>query len=115
VRPVLELARAGLAHAAAHVTGGGWTENLPRALGKGLGALIDRRAWTPQPIFSLVAEAAGLDPMELFGVLNMGMGMILAVPPDGSDRALRVCRESSVEPVILGEVVEESGIRLTAG
>ena len=115
VRPVLELARAGLVRAAAHITGGGWTENLPRALGPGLGARIDRRAWTSLPIFSLVAEAAGLDPTELFGVLNMGIGMILAVPPGGTDRALEVCRESSVEAVILGEVVKESGIRFSAG
>ena len=115
VRPVLELARAGLAHAAAHVTGGGWTENLPRALGEGLGARIDRSSWTPQPIFSVLAEAASLDPLELFGVLNMGIGMIVAVPPHGADRALGLCRDLSGSAVILGEVVKEPGIQFAPG
>ncbi len=114
VRPVLELARAGLAHAAAHITGGGWTENLPRALGPGLGARIDRRAWTPQPIFSLIAQAVRLDPVELFGVLNMGMGMIVAVASDEADQALDVCRAAGVQAAVVGEVTNEPGIRFGA-
>ena len=87
VRPVLELARAGLAHAAAHITGGGWTENLPRALGPGVGANIDVGSWTPQPIFGLMAREAGLEPRDLYGVFNMGIGMVVAVARDASARA----------------------------
>ena len=114
VRPVLELARAGLAHAAAHITGGGWTENLPRALGLGHGARIDRRAWTPQPVFSLIAQAAGIDPVDLFGVLNMGIGMIVAIAGDAVDQALDVCREAGIQATVIGEVTKEPGIRFGA-
>jgi phosphoribosylformylglycinamidine cyclo-ligase len=111
VRPVLELARAGLAHAAAHITGGGWTENVPRALGPGLGARIDRTAWTPQPIFSLIAEAARVDPADLFGVLNMGIGLVVAVSGDAADQALDVCHEAGIQAAVVGEVLKEPGIR----
>src|SRR5207244_5011146 len=52
VDAVLALARQDLAHAAAHITGGGWTENLPRMIPDGLGARIDTTAWVPQPIFA---------------------------------------------------------------
>jgi phosphoribosylformylglycinamidine cyclo-ligase len=114
VRPVLELAQAGLAHAAAHITGGGWTENVPRALGPGLGARIDRQAWTPQPIFSVIAQAAGIDPGDLFGVLNMGIGMVVAVARDAADQALDVCRAAGVQATVVGEVTKEPGIRFGA-
>src|SRR5207247_2388075 len=76
---------------------------------------LDRSAWTPQPMFSVLAEAASLDPLELFGVLNMGIGMIVAVPPHGADRALGLCRDLSGSAVILGEVVKEPGIRFASG
>ena len=114
VRPVLELAQAGMAHTAAHITGGGWTENVPRALGPGLGARIDRQAWTPQPIFSVIAQAAGIDPGDLFGVLNMGIGMVVAVARDAADQALDVCRAAGVQATVVGEVTKEPGIRFGA-
>ena len=114
VGPVLELAHAGLAHAAAHITGGGWTENVPRALGPGLGARIDRQAWTPQPIFAVIAQAAGIDPGDLFGVLNMGIGMVVAVARDAADQALDVCRAAGIQATVVGEVTKEPGIRFGA-
>jgi len=115
VQPILQLARAGLAHAAAHITGGGWIENVPRALGPGLGARIDGGAWTPQPIFGLVAKAAVLDFADLFGVLNMGIGMVVVAPRDGADRALQLCREAGAEAIVVGEVVPEPGVRFGPG
>ena len=60
VRPLLALRDAGLARSAAHITGGGFHENIPRALPAGLGAEIRSAAWQPQPIFRLVADAAGV-------------------------------------------------------
>jgi phosphoribosylformylglycinamidine cyclo-ligase len=114
VDPVLALAREGLAHSAAHITGGGWTENLPRALPVGMGATVDLGAWEPQPVFGLVAAAAGVDPGDLFGVLNMGIGMVVAVPAPDAGQAVEVCRASGTEAVVIGEVVERPGIVLEA-
>jgi phosphoribosylformylglycinamidine cyclo-ligase len=110
VGALLALARSGLVHSAAHITGGGWTENVPRALPQGCGARIDAQAWSPQPIFGVVAEAAGLSPSDLFGVLNMGVGMVAAVSANDVDPALEVCGASGVEAIVVGDVVQGSGV-----
>jgi phosphoribosylformylglycinamidine cyclo-ligase len=110
VDAVLSLVRQGLAHAAAHITGGGWTENLPRALPDGLGARVDPGAWSPHPIFGLVAEAAGLRSEDLFGVLNMGIGMVVAVAAADAPRAVEACGASGTDAVVVGEVVEGAGV-----
>ncbi len=112
VRPLLALAQAGLARSAAHVTGGGLLENIPRALPPGLGADLDASAWTPQPIFGSVARAAGLDPLELLGVLNMGIGMAVVVPAGLQERAVDAVRAVGTDASIIGLIVEEPGVRL---
>jgi phosphoribosylformylglycinamidine cyclo-ligase len=111
-RPLLALVRDGLVSSAAHITGGGFRENLPRALPGELGAVIDTSAWTPQPIFELVAEAAGLAPEELSGVLNMGIGMVAVVPRGIEDRALGEAIGAGVEAVVIGRVVDGPGVVL---
>lgn len=97
---VLRLHRAGLLHAAAHITGGGFHENVPRALPEGLGARIERGTWREHAIFDLLAREASLTDDDLFGTFNMGLGMVLAVAPEhagtvleaagGADGAVRV-------------------------
>jgi phosphoribosylformylglycinamidine cyclo-ligase len=111
VRPVLELARAGLARSAAHLTGGGWLENLPRALPPGLGAEVDSAAWVRPPIVGLVAEAAGVDEIDLFGVLNMGIGMVVVIQAADERECLQRCSSAGVHAVPLGRVVEDEGVR----
>jgi phosphoribosylformylglycinamidine cyclo-ligase len=110
VRPLLALASAGLARAAAHVTGGGFHENVPRALPPGMGAVVDPSSWRRPRIFDLVAAAADLEPAALFGVLNMGIGMVVVVPPEGVDRALAVLAAQGTPAVRIGTVTEEPGL-----
>ena len=86
---VLALARDGLVHAAAHITGGGFHENIPRALPDGLGAQIHRGSWPEPPIFDVVAEAAGVSDDDLFATFNMGIGMVLVVDPERRRRGAR--------------------------
>ena len=112
VRPVLALAREGLVRSAAHITGGGFDENIPRALPPDLGAIIDTSGWVPQPIFSLIAEAAELEPRQLFGVLNMGIGLVIVVPRGTEDDAIGLSRAMGVDAIVIGEVAPESGVRL---
>jgi phosphoribosylformylglycinamidine cyclo-ligase len=83
---VLELARGGFVHAAAHITGGGFVENVPRVLPEGLGAEIDRGSWTIPPIFQLVQREVPATDEEMFETFNMGIGMVLIVPPEAADR-----------------------------
>jgi phosphoribosylformylglycinamidine cyclo-ligase len=111
--PVLALCREGLALSAAHITGGGFHENVPRALPAGLGAVIDTRAWEPQQIFGLVAEASGVDQADLFGVLNMGIGMVVVVPRARVENAISVSK-GRVDAVVIGEVVAEPGLNLVS-
>jgi len=83
---VLELARGGFVHAAAHITGGGFVENVPRVLPDGLGAEIDRGSWTIPPIFQLVQREVPATEEEMFETFNMGIGMVLIAPPEAADR-----------------------------
>lgn len=112
VDAVLRVAREGVARSVAHITGGGWHENVPRALPQGLGARVDATAWDPQPIFDLIAREAGLNRRDLFSVLNMGIGMVIVVPKDLEGRAMAICEDAGVRTVIVGEVVEGSGVML---
>jgi phosphoribosylformylglycinamidine cyclo-ligase len=109
-QPVLALAAEGLARSAAHITGGGFGENVPRALPEGLAAWIDPSTWHRAPIFDLVAGAAGLEARDLFDVLNMGIGMVVVVPADRAVHARSVASDAGVEAVQIGEVIQaESG------
>jgi phosphoribosylformylglycinamidine cyclo-ligase len=112
-KSVLALARAGLVRSAAHITGGGWFENVPRALPSGLGANVRTDAWVPPPIFTTVARAAGLATADLFGVLNMGIGMVLVVAAGHQDRALALASAAGDGAVEVGVVVEGDRIRLS--
>ena len=104
---VLALARDELLHAAAHVTGGGFHENVPRALPPGLGAHIRRGSWPEPPIFGLVRDASDASDDDLFSTFNMGIGMVLVT---GTDEAEEILRRSAGEAFTIGVVVEGSGV-----
>jgi phosphoribosylformylglycinamidine cyclo-ligase len=106
---VVSLARDGLIHAAAHVTGGGVFENLPRILPDGLGATIHRGTWPEQPIFGLVQEASGASDDDMFATFNMGVGMMLLVAPEAVEE---VRARSGHEAFRIGEVSSPSGVHL---
>jgi phosphoribosylformylglycinamidine cyclo-ligase len=105
---VLRLARAGLVHAAAHITGGGFTENIPRALPPGLGADVELGSWPVPPIFELVAEASGATEDDLFGTFNMGIGMVLVVDPAAATEVLEGAGRGAAR---IGVVTAGAGIR----
>ena len=106
---VLGLHGDGLVHAAAHVTGGGLPENLPRALPEGLGATVTRGTWPEPAIFRLVGEAARATDDDLFGTFNMGIGMALVVAPDAVDEVLDRTRGRSFR---IGTVAAGGGVRI---
>jgi phosphoribosylformylglycinamidine cyclo-ligase len=108
LREVATLREAGLPiHALAHITGGGLWDNLPRVLPAGLGAAIRRESWDIPPIFELLVEAGGLAEREAFHALNMGLGMLVVVPPDTAEAALAALPEARlVGKVALGGTVE---------
>jgi phosphoribosylformylglycinamidine cyclo-ligase len=104
---VVELARGGLLHAAAHVTGGGIPENVPRALPPGLGAEVDESAWAVPPVFDLIREASGASADDMRATFNMGVGMVLVVEEGRVDEI----RSRSPGSSVIGRVVAGGGVR----
>jgi phosphoribosylformylglycinamidine cyclo-ligase len=104
---VLGLARDGLIHAAAHITGGGVLENVPRALPPGLGATIRRGSWPEPAIFELVRRASGASEHDMFSTFNMGVGMALAVDPQNVEEILG---RSGGRAFVIGEVGAGAGV-----
>ncbi len=98
---VLELAREGLVQAAAHVTGGGLPENLPRALPEGLGAEVREGSWPVPAVFDLVREAAGATAEDMRSTFNLGLGMVLVVRPE---HVADVCARAAAAGVPADEI-----------
>lgn len=104
-RPVAALLEAVPVRSLAHITGGGFHENIPRSLPVGLSARIERAALRVPPIFDLLRREGDLDEDSMFRVFNMGVGMTAAVAPDDVDAALRVLRENGAEAYPIGAAV----------
>ncbi len=97
-------------HGLAHITGGGLTENLPRALPDGLGVEVDLSAWRLPAVFRWLSEQAGMDRAELLKTFNAGIGMVAITSPDKSDLA-RTHFEADGHTVFeIGRVVKGDGV-----
>jgi phosphoribosylformylglycinamidine cyclo-ligase len=88
----------------AHVTGGGLAANLARVLPPDLTAVLDRRSWTPAPVFALIAHHGRVDRAEMEKTFNMGVGMVAVISADDADRALAMLTARHVPAWVLGEV-----------
>jgi phosphoribosylformylglycinamidine cyclo-ligase len=105
---------AGAVHAAAHITGGGLPGNLNRVLPPDGDAVVERRRWTPPPIFSEIQRLGGIDDDEMARVFNLGLGMVVVVAPDAVDGALEALAGAGAEPAVVGRIVEGDGrVQLT--
>ena len=97
----------------AHITGGGFYENIPRALKKGLSAKIDRSDVQVLPIFDLIAKTGKIPEHDMFNTFNMGVGMITAVDKQDVDKTVEAIKAAGETPYIMGEIVDgEKGITL---
>jgi phosphoribosylformylglycinamidine cyclo-ligase len=96
-----------LVHAAAHITGGGLLENVPRVVPPGLGARIERGTWTEPPIFDEIRRRADATDADMLAIFNMGIGMVLVVGPGEADEVLSRAGGSTR----IGDVVPGSGVR----
>ncbi|WP_188944746.1 phosphoribosylformylglycinamidine cyclo-ligase [Nakamurella endophytica] len=104
----LRLARETDVHAYAHITGGGLAGNLARVVPDGLTARLDRRSWTPLPVFGYIAGHGRVPREEMEKAFNMGIGMACVLPAADVDRAMAVLTARHVPSVVLG-TVERSG------
>jgi phosphoribosylformylglycinamidine cyclo-ligase len=101
VGPLLDL---GLIKGMAHITGGGITDNLPRALPEGRDFALDRSSWTIPPLFQWLGHAGGVPDGEMFRAFNMGVGLILVCAPTEADTVLTKLRDGGEAAWHLGEV-----------
>jgi phosphoribosylformylglycinamidine cyclo-ligase len=107
---LLPLLPRGWIKAMAHITGGGFPDNVPRVLPQGVRAVIDASAWKPLPIFEMIRARGGVDPAECYRVFNMGMGMVLVVAKADVELLLAALRERGEEgAAVIGRL--ESGTR----
>ena len=112
VKPVLNCLRnlPGDVHALAHITGGGITENLNRALPETMDALVNKDAWEVPAIIKMGIEAAGLTEEQALKTFNMGIGMVLIVDAARVDAVMDELAKSGEEPVVIGKIVEGTGV-----
>lgn len=103
---ILELAGECDLRAAAHITGGGITGNLARVLPSGTGAMVYTGSWPVKNIFSFIQKAGSIDPFEMLRTFNMGLGMILVVPPSQARKALEILDRNLYRASEVGEIVE---------
>ena len=96
----------------AHITGGGFIENIPRILPKGLCAKIDRNSYELPPLFVELQRRAGISYEKMCNTFNMGIGMVMCVSPENYDKAMAELTALGENPVALGEVVEGEGVIL---
>ena len=113
VKPVLALMEAVKVKSVAHITGGGFYENIPRSLPAGLGAKIRRDDVRVLPVFEEIAKAGDITERDMFNTFNMGVGMICITAKEDADRALETLQANGEDAYILGEVVKsEEGVIL---
>ena len=89
----------------AHITGGGITENLPRILPKGMGAVVELGAWQVPPLFEHLRELGNVDREEMLRTFNMGMGLICVVPAEKVKKAKAILNRANERHAILGRII----------
>jgi len=104
VKPILKLLETVPAHALAHITGGGLTENVPRVLPEGLGVEIDSASWPRPAIFEWLMQEGNVPLPEMYRTFNMGIGMVIVVDPADEGRSLEILKTAGEQAWRIGRV-----------
>jgi phosphoribosylamine--glycine ligase/phosphoribosylformylglycinamidine cyclo-ligase len=95
----------------AHITGGGFVENVPRILPDGLGCFIDVSTWTLPPVFRFLIEKGGVEPNEMARTFNNGIGLVIVVGQPQFDHALQLLRDAGPASVFeIGKIIPGRGV-----
>jgi phosphoribosylformylglycinamidine cyclo-ligase len=112
VKPVLSALKKFEVKGMAHITGGGFIENIPRMLPNGLGAAIYEKSWEIPPIFNLITTVGQIDQQEMYNIFNMGIGMVMAVDKNIAADLIDHLNQSGETAYEIGVVTEQEGINL---
>jgi phosphoribosylformylglycinamidine cyclo-ligase len=115
VKPVLDVIKKYQVDGMAHITGGGFIENIPRMLPEGTGAEIDNGSWPLPEIFDFLKERGALSSEDMFNVFNMGIGFVLAVKEEVLHDVIGQLESNGEKAYIIGRVKQGSGVTFGGG
>lgn len=107
VKQVLDMVSRGGVKGIAHITGGGFTDNIPRIFPKGLGAVVNTNSWEVPSIFKWIQKSGRIEDSEMLRTFNMGIGMVIVA---SQEAASRIFSEGNTEAYLIGHVVEGEGV-----
>ena len=112
VKQVLEVMRSCDVHGVAHITGGGFDENIPRVLREGQGIEVHEGSWEILPVFRMLEKRGGIPHREMFNIFNMGVGMVLVLDESEAGEAVRILEASGEKASVIGRVTAEPGVNI---
>ena len=110
IKPVLEVIKNVDVHAICHITGGGFDENIPRVVHDNQGILIHEGTWPILPIFKYLEKTGNIPHREMFNVFNMGIGMMIIVKPEDSDKVISILESKGEKAYKIGEITNTKGV-----
>ena len=101
----------------AHITGGGFLDNIPRVLPKTVKAVIEKGAWPIPPIFELIRKGGGIEEEEMFRTFNCGIGLVLVVRKKDAEGTIKTLKDFGESPYLIGRIASrgrrEKDVELT--
>ncbi len=110
VKQVLEVIRNCEVHGVAHITGGGFDENIPRILHEGQGIEIEEGSWEILPVFGFLEKYGRIPHREMFNIFNMGIGMVIALDASEAEKAIEILRAAGEKASVIGRVSDREGV-----
>ena len=112
VKPVLEAIRRCDVHGIAHITGGGFDENIPRILRECQGIVVDEGAWELPPVFRFLEKHGRVPHREMFNIFNMGIGMVIALDASEAPRAIEILAAAGERASVIGRITDTPGVAI---
>ena len=99
-------------HGVAHITGGGFDENIPRILKEGMGIEVKEGSWPILPVFKFLEKYGKVDHREMFNIYNMGIGMVLAVDEADSAKAIEILKSNNENDYVIGKITDSGKVEI---
>lgn len=112
VREVLEVIHTVSVHGVAHITGGGFDENIPRILKEGQGIYVEEGTWNILPVFAFLEKYGNIDHREMFNIFNMGIGMVLSLDEKDVGTAQDILKKYHRNTYVIGKVTDKEGVEI---
>ena len=110
VKQMLDVIRQCDVHGVAHITGGGFDENIPRVLQSGQGLEIREGSWEILPVFRMLEKWGGVPHREMFNIFNMGVGMIAVLDAAEAPKAISILEAHGERATVIGRVTDTPGV-----